>query len=471
MSGRPRHSLSASEDPYKIWRPQERQVESDSERPRYRTTNTNQSQRNQEEGRYYSSSRGYKSDSPTTASASQYRSGPSSSKPLHHPSRPSVSNNYVSRSQQPAASNSTTPTPQVQHHPRSQPQRSQPEAYSSRVYLHSQNTSTPTPQSSHERVPTADEFTKTSRSNPYSRTGYATQVPQPTSAPEVWLPSTHDPSLSRKPRDRDRERDRERDRDREKEAARDRNRERERPKDADRRRERDVERRDDVYREPSRDVYRDRDRDRDRARERERDKYQERRTEEEREPVSHRELRNTSKPISAQDTRTRDPTTTSTSNHRRHRSEEAPLSSATAWRPPIDSKQTPVTAPPAPKAAPGQTPSGGQANVPPPTPRVMPVYLPGKQPSAYKPSHERSYSTPAALAQKENSTSDSEQPSRRDLQSRTVNDSRLATTTSTIKDNGILRSQKDQTDRPPETTPPKSKHEVRIALLHHQMGF
>jgi hypothetical protein len=117
----------------------------------------------------------------------------------------------------------------------------------------------------------------------------------------------------------------------------------------------------------------------------------------------------------------------------------------------------------------------------------MPVYLPTKQPSAYKPSHERSYSTPAALAQKENSTSDSEQLSRRDLvsvlslpsslyfdhqqQSRTVNDSRLATTTSTIKDNGILRSQKDQTDRLPETTPLKSKHEVRITFLRHQMGF
>ena len=158
------------------------------------------------------------------------------------------------------------------------------------------------------------------------------------------------------------------------------------------------------------------------------------------------------------------------------------------WRPPIDSKQTSVTAPSAPKAAPAQTiPAGGQANVPPPTPRVMPVYLPAKQPSAYKSSHERSYSTPAALAQKENSTSDSEQPSRRDLvsvlslpsslhvdpqqQSRTVSDSRLATTTSTIKDNGISRSQKDQTDRPHETTPPKSKYEVRIALPHHQMSF
>ena len=325
MSGRQRQygQSAASQDPYKIWRP-DRQAESDTERPRYRTTTTSQPQRNREDGKYYTSSHGYKSDSPGTASASQHRFG-SSSKTLHHPSRPSVSNSYVSRSQQPVTSSSTTPiaaAPQGHHPYRSQPQRSQPE---SRVYSHSRNTSTPTPQSSHERVPSADEFTKISRSNTYSRTGYAGQIPQSTGFPDVWVPPPQDSSSL--PRNtKDRERDKDKGRDREIERAQDRG--KEKPRDnADKRRDREVERRDDG----SRDPYRYTDRDRGAARER--DKYQERRGEEEKqkEVVPHRDPRNTPRPAlrDTYDTRTRDTTTTSTSGHRRHRSEDANASSAT----------------------------------------------------------------------------------------------------------------------------------------------
>lgn len=323
MSGRQRQygQSAASQDPYKIWRP-DRQAESDTERPRYRTTTTSQPQRNREDGKYYTSSHGYKSDSPGTASASQHRFG-SSSKTLHHPSRPSVSNSYVSRSQQPVTSSSTTPiaaAPQGHHPYRSQPQRSQPE---SRVYSHSRNTSTPTPQSSHERVPSADEFTKISRSNTYSRTGYTAQIPQSTGFPDVWVPPPQDSSsLPRNTRDRDKDKGR----DREIERAQDRG--KEKPRDnADKRRDREVERRDDG----SRDPYRYTDRDRGAARER--DKYQERRGEEEKqkEVVPHRDPRNTPRPAlrDTYDTRTRDTTTTSTSGHRRHRSEDANASSAT----------------------------------------------------------------------------------------------------------------------------------------------
>ena len=116
------------------------------------------------------------------------------------------------------------------------------------------------------------------------------------------------------------------------------------------------------------------------------------------------------------------------------------------------------------------TTSGGQANVPPPTPRVMPVYLPGK----HKPSHDRSSSMPSNILPKGISTSDTEQPARRDQvntfsfpfslrsdclqQSRTVNEPRPVTASG-------RPPERDQTDREPHPAPPKNKLGVRIVPI------
>lgn len=309
MSSRPRHpgkSSDTSQDPYKLWRPQERQVESDSERPRYKTTTTNQAQRDQRDASYR--------DSPATASTSQHRSGPSTSRTLRHSSRPSTSNGHYLGPQQPV-SNSTNPSTQQNHNPsRGQPPRSQAEIYDPRLppKKYPTSASISTPQPSYERVPSSDEFAKSSRTNPYSRSGAT--VPQTT--PEVWTPQ--DASwLSRKvkERERDKERDNGKERDREKEKV------REKLKDiTERYPEREQERHAEAR---PRDEYRDRDKARERERERER------RPERETEVGSYRELRSTSRaPASrdAQDSRTRE-SGAPASSHRRHRSEEVPSSS------------------------------------------------------------------------------------------------------------------------------------------------
>ena len=163
MNSRPRHhgQPDAPQDPYKPWRAQEKQAESDSERPRYKITTTNQPQRDQRDTSY----RGYKSDSPATASTSQYRPGTSTSRPSNHTSRPSVPTSHVSRPQQPA-SNSTTPSAQQSYYTsRGQPQRSQPEIYDSRPYKPTTSHAIPTPQP-YERVPSADDIPKSSRTHP-----------------------------------------------------------------------------------------------------------------------------------------------------------------------------------------------------------------------------------------------------------------------------------------------------------------
>lgn len=194
MSGRPRQSGQyQSQEQQRIWKPSDRQVESDSERPRQ---SSSKSRRDPSDPRYHTtSSRGYTSDSPATAS-NQYRSATTSTKTLHHPSRPSISSNtYVPRSQQPVASTSTTPAPAASqsqaYHSRSHAQRSQPEAQDPRLYSHKRTTSTPTPQSSYERVPTTEELGgRTSRTKTYVRAGQTTPAPQAAPTPEIWLPSS-----------------------------------------------------------------------------------------------------------------------------------------------------------------------------------------------------------------------------------------------------------------------------------------
>lgn len=304
MSSRTRHPRQpsdTSQNQYKVWKPQERQVESDSERPR-RTTTTNQAQRGQRDANY----RGYQSDSPVTASTSQYRSGTSTSKTPHHASRSSNTNGHSSRPQQPI-SNSTTPAQQNYHPSGGQSQRSQAEAYDPRLASYKRSTSTTPMLQPYERVPSSDEFAKASRTNFYSRSG--APIPQP--GPEA--PSQDASSSSRKVRDRENDKERERGREKEKEKV-----VREKLKEySDRYLEREVERRTDA-RDVSRDAYRERDK----ARERER------RLEKEKEVASHRD-RSTSKaptPRDAQDSRTRESGAPAPS-HRRNRYEEVPPSS------------------------------------------------------------------------------------------------------------------------------------------------
>ena len=67
------------------------------------------------------------------------------------------------------------------------------------------------------------------------------------------------------------------------------------------------------------------------------------------------------------------------------------------------------------------TDSGARLRLPPATPRVMPVYLPGKEAKAPKTYHDRTSSLPADLTASVLSGSDTERTKRRELVSIRVN--------------------------------------------------
>ena len=453
MSGHQRQNgQHQSQEQQRIWKPSDRQ---DSERPRQ---SSSKSRRDPSDPKY--SSRGYTTDSPATAS-SQYRSGTTSAKTLHHPSRPSISPNlYVSRSQQPVESTSATPTltvPQSQtYHSRSHAQRSQPEAQDPRLYSHKRNTSTPTPQSSYERVPSTDEFgARTSRTKTYVRASHAVPAAQTAPPSEIGPPSQEHPFSSRRHRERESEREKERDRDRTREKPRessDRRREREPEKQdeetyrdrdrvrarerhresSDRKRERDPEKRDeDAYREVFREAYRDRERNKERETDR---VLAERITGRERErDQPTREPRSSSKVPLTRDvpeSRVREHVGSS-SGHRRYRSEETiPVTSEVCdfilsfsrhdpygtWQPrrPLQDIRRPSTelrsqAVPTSHPAPANQPAQ-----PAPTPHRMPVYLPVNRVPSHKASQERASSISVNVIPKGSSASDTEHTSRRD---------------------------------------------------------
>ncbi|KAH7923860.1 hypothetical protein BV22DRAFT_1105847 [Leucogyrophana mollusca] len=425
-----RHGASQA-DHYKLWVPTERQPERDSERRRHRSSTVPAQAHDPRayppqsaDTRQYDtrqSSRAYRQDPQYTSAAPstsyQPTPGPSSSRTLRHATRSATqppTGTYPP--QQTAASN---PQQAAYAYPAApQSRRVQAEMQDPRVYGHRRANTTPTPKSSYERVSSAEDAGR-ARQTHASRSVHpsAQAPPSATAPPAIWAPPPQDvPSSSRKYRDRDKERDR----DREKEKEHDRERGRDRDRDIS---EAEKDRYRDRYRDRS-ERYRDREglSEGERYKESSRNRHPDRRKEPDAESIMYAEHRNASRvSLSGKEGYQPAPREPSIRSHKRTRTEEG-TSSTTMGRRQTAEAQTAGAAMHDPSSAVQNHPAApqpeavkqgsapGEGSVPPPAPRVMPVYLPPKAKS-HRSHHEK---LSLAAAQGGQSGSDTERASIKD---------------------------------------------------------